>query len=106
MDKMVNKIYKTTLDSVMQLAGSKELSRALLIFRKLLLKNRLLLLHFTSARLKATKFAIAQARRVWSSAAAYSSIEHKMRVLNSIQLSVKLQNMTLSQIWNLFVVNI
>lgn len=32
---------------------------------------------FTAARLATTKFAIAQARRVWSSAAAYSSTEHK-----------------------------
>jgi regulator of PEP synthase PpsR (kinase-PPPase family) len=61
----------------MIVTGSKELSQSIANLQKVAAQEQTLITSFTSARLKATKFAIAQARRVWSSAAAYSSIEHK-----------------------------
>ena len=57
--------------------GSKGLSQSIANLQKIAAQEQTLITSFTSARLKATKFAIAQARRVWSSAAAYSSTEHK-----------------------------
>ena len=70
------KYTKTTSDSV-TVTGSKELSQSIANLQKVAAQEQTLITSFTSARLKATKFAIAQARRVWSSAAAYSSTEHK-----------------------------
>ena len=64
-------------DYGMIVTGSKELSHTIGNMQKVAAQEQTLITSFTSARLKATKFAIAQARRVWSSAAAYSSTEHK-----------------------------
>ena len=75
------KYTKTASDSVAATGskelGSKELSQSIANLQKVAAQEQTLITSFTSARLKATKFAIAQARRVWSSAAAYSSTEHK-----------------------------
>ena len=70
------KYTKTVTDSD-EVVGSKELSQSIANLHKVAAQEQTLITSFTSARLKATKFAIAQARRVWSSAAAYSSTEHK-----------------------------
>ena len=70
------KYTKTVADGV-EVVGSKELSQSIANLQKVAAQEQTLITSFTSARLKATKFAIAQARRVWSSAAAYSSTEHK-----------------------------
>ena len=45
--------------------------------QKIATQEQQVITSFTSARLTATKFLISQARKVWSSAAAYSSREHK-----------------------------
>ena len=45
--------------------------------QKIATQEQQVITSFTSARLAATKFLIQQARKVWSSAAAYSSREHK-----------------------------
>ena len=71
------KYTKTTSELGGSVTGSKELSQSIANLQKIAAQEQTLITSFTSARLKATKFAIAQARRVWSSAAAYSSIEHK-----------------------------
>ena len=55
----------------------KKMNVTIANLQKVAAQEQTLITSFTSARLKATKFAIAQARRVWSSAAAYSSTEHK-----------------------------
>jgi len=71
------KYTKTTSELGGSVTGSKELSQSIANLQKVAAQEQTLITSFTSARLKATKFAIAQARRVWSSAAAYSSTEHK-----------------------------
>ena len=71
------KYTKTTSELGGSVTGSKELSQSIANLQKAAAQEQTLITSFTSARLKATKFAIAQARRVWSSAAAYSSTEHK-----------------------------
>ena len=71
------KYTKTTSELGKPVTGSKELSQSIANLQKIATQEQTLITSFTSARLKATKFAIAQARRVWSSAAAYSSTEHK-----------------------------
>ena len=45
--------------------------------QKIATQEQQVITSFTSARLAVTKFLIQQARKVWSSAAAYSSREHK-----------------------------
>ena len=45
--------------------------------QKIATQEQQVITSFTSARLAVTKFLITQARKVWSSAAAYSSREHK-----------------------------
>ena len=69
--------YTKTVSDGDVVTGSKELSQSIANLQKVAAQEQTLITSFTSARLKATKFAIAQARRVWSSAAAYSSTEHK-----------------------------
>ena len=45
--------------------------------QKIATQEQQVIASFTAARLAVTKFLIQQARKVWSSAAAYSSREHK-----------------------------
>ena len=77
MDTNGKQKYTKTTSDFADIGGSKELSQSIANLQKIAAQEQTLITSFTSARLKATKFAIAQARRVWSSAAAYSSTEHK-----------------------------
>ena len=77
MDSKGKQKYTKNIADGIEVVGSKELSQSIANLQKVAAQEQTLITSFTSARLKATKFAIAQARRVWSSAAAYSSTEHK-----------------------------
>lgn len=58
-------------------AGDWEFSTKIANLQKIATQEQQVITSFTSARLAVTKFLITQARKVWSSAAAYSSREHK-----------------------------
>ena len=53
------------------------LSKAVSLLQRIAGQEQELITKFTTARLTATKFLVSQARKVWASAAAYSSTEHK-----------------------------
>ena len=53
------------------------LSKVASILQRVAGQEQELITKFTTARLTATKFLVSQARKVWASAAAYSSTEHK-----------------------------
>ena len=53
------------------------LSKVASILQRIASQEQELITKFTTARLTATKFLVSQARKVWASAAAYSSTEHK-----------------------------
>ena len=53
------------------------MTRKIANLQKIATQEQQVITSFTSARLAVTKFLITQARKVWSSAAAYSSREHK-----------------------------
>lgn len=55
----------------------EKISKEVGVLQRIASEEQSLITKLTTARLTATKFLISQARRVWSSAAAYASSEHK-----------------------------
>ena len=76
MDKNTANIEKTKETKITKRNFSL-LNNGIANLNKIAIQEQQVITSFTSARLTATKFLISQARRVWSSAAAYSSREHK-----------------------------
>ena len=75
-----NKYKASKIDIGNTITDTKELealSKVIGDIQRIATIEQTLILSFTAARINTVKFAIAQARKVWSSAAAYSSTEHK-----------------------------
>lgn len=58
-------------------AALEGISKAVSVLQRIASEEQTFITKLTTARLTATKFLISQARRVWSSAAAFASTEHK-----------------------------
>ena len=65
------------VDSQKDKDGNYIITTKIANLQKIATQEQQVITSFTSARLTVTKFLITQARKVWSSAAAYSSREHK-----------------------------
>ena len=66
-----------TYDNKNNKSELETLSKVASILQRVAGQEQELITKFTTARLTATKFLVSQARKVWASAAAYSSTEHK-----------------------------
>ena len=66
-----------TYDNKNNKSDLETLSKVASILQRVAGQEQELITKFTTARLTATKFLVSQARKVWASAAAYSSTEHK-----------------------------
>lgn len=69
--KKTNKTHRTDKDAL------EGISKAVSVLQRIASEEQTFITKLTTARLTATKFLISQARRVWSSAAAFASTEHK-----------------------------
>lgn len=72
--------YKVTNNDIgIKISGEqlKTLSKTIGNLQKVATQEQQIITAFTSAKLSAIKFLISQARRVWSSAAAYASVKHE-----------------------------
>ena len=70
-----NKVSGTNLEK--SLNSMENIERLAGFYQRCATAEQTLVTKLTGARLNAIKFAVGQARKVWSSAAAYASVEHK-----------------------------